>query len=81
MLSQLLIHLNDHSVGPVAPYARMGTPTKVPNTVKKVVGYSDHLNTHCELACYSVENTKSHHSWESYHLLEFAMGSPIRMGE
>ena len=34
VLSQALMHLNDQPVGPIAPYARLGSPAKAPNTTK-----------------------------------------------
>lgn len=33
VLSQALIHLSDQPVGPIAPYARLGTPAEAPHTV------------------------------------------------
>lgn len=32
--SQVLIYLNDQSVGPIAPYARLGIQTEAPDAVK-----------------------------------------------
>ena len=79
MLSQALIHLNYQSVGPVAPYTRMGTPVETPNTVK--VWKSLETGNAPTLTCNAAEKTKPHHAWERHCLLEFAVGIPTRMGE
>ena len=34
VLSQVLIHLNDQSVGPVTPHAKRGTPAETSNPVQ-----------------------------------------------
>lgn len=34
VLTQALIHLDDQPVGPIAPYARLGSPVETPNTLK-----------------------------------------------
>lgn len=46
------------------PIGQLGTPMKAPDTAKKVVGNSHCPNSHHGSMCYTVENTKSHCSWE-----------------
>lgn len=64
ILSQLLVCLNAHSVGPVDPKGSLGTPVKAPDTVRKVAGNSHCPNSHHGSTSYTVENTKAHCSWE-----------------
>ena len=73
ILFQALIHLNGQPVGPIALYARPGTPAKVPDTIKLWKSWeTDTASTHRGSMWYA--------TWKRYCLLEFTVEYPTKMG-